>query len=217
MATPASGGASAVPPRRRYESPLRQEQAAQTRARIVSAGTALARRTRTWSWDELTFRAVAAQAGVGERTVYRHFPTERHLHEAVMRQLEVEAGVAYEDLTQDNLVEMTARVFRAALTFGVGTEDMPVDPAVAAAGERRRDALRRVVGNSAPSAPLEERERAAALLDVLWSPPVFERLVQEWGLDGDEATSVLSWLITRVMDDIGQGRLPPAGGLAPST
>ena len=52
----------------------------------------------SWHWNALTFRAVAERAGVGERTVYRHFPTERHLHDAVMARLEEEAGVTYEDL-----------------------------------------------------------------------------------------------------------------------
>ena len=46
----------------------------------------------TWDWRDLTFRSVAERAGVGERTVYRHFPTERHLHDAVMERLESEAG-----------------------------------------------------------------------------------------------------------------------------
>lgn len=47
---------------------------------------------------------------MGERTVYRHFPTERHVHDATMPRLESEAGVPYEDVKLANLAETTARV-----------------------------------------------------------------------------------------------------------
>src|SRR5262245_58672451 len=57
---------------RRYDSVVRRERAAQTRDRIVAAGSELAHEFASWDWKPLTFRAVADRAGVGERTVYRH-------------------------------------------------------------------------------------------------------------------------------------------------
>ena len=77
MSAPASS-------RRRYDTPVRAQKVAATRERIVQAGSELVHGFASWDWQELTFRAVAERAGVGERTVYRHFPTERHLHDAVM-------------------------------------------------------------------------------------------------------------------------------------
>src|SRR5215471_9947932 len=103
--------ASLATPRRRYNSPVRQQRAIETRNRIVAAGSALVHELPSWDWSGLTFRAVAERAGVGERTVYRHFPTERHLHDAVMQRLESEAGVSYEDVNLTNLAETTSRVF----------------------------------------------------------------------------------------------------------
>ena len=97
--------------RRSYHSPARQKAAAATRERIVGAGVRLVRGFTTWDWDELTFRAVAERAEVSERTVYRHFPTERHLHDAIMSRLEDEACIAYQDVVLDNLAEVTARLF----------------------------------------------------------------------------------------------------------
>ena len=83
----------------------------------------------TWDWHELTFRAVAERAGVSERTVYRHFPTERHLHDAVMARLEDEAGIAYEDVDLDNLADVTARVFASLQRFAINdTVGTPQDP-----------------------------------------------------------------------------------------
>ncbi len=99
---------------RSYHSPARQKAAAATRERIVDAGTQLVHGFTTWDWDELTFRAVAERAEVSERTVYRHFPTERHLHDAIMGRLEDEAGIAYEDVELGNLADVTARVFACA-------------------------------------------------------------------------------------------------------
>ena len=73
------GAGEGEPGRRRYDSPVRREQAVRTRQRIVDAGVALARELPVWDWRGLTFTAVAARASVGTRTVYRHFPTERDL------------------------------------------------------------------------------------------------------------------------------------------
>src|SRR6185312_1564299 len=115
--------------RRRYDSPVRREQAAATRERIVAAGSELVHEFDSWHWDALTFRAVAERAGVGERTVYRHFPTEQHLHDAVMVRLESEAGVSYEDVDLTNIGEVTARVFASLQRFSVRkTVETPQDP-----------------------------------------------------------------------------------------
>ena len=97
--------------RRRYDNSARAEKAGQTRERIIAAGSELVHAFDSWNWRDLTFRSVADRAGVGERTVYRHFPTERHLHDAVMQRLESEAGILYEDVDLDNLGAVTARVF----------------------------------------------------------------------------------------------------------
>ena len=66
-----------VTERRRYDSTRRREQAAETRGRIVTAGTELLQATSIRDWRALTIRAVAERAGVNERTVYRHFGGEQ--------------------------------------------------------------------------------------------------------------------------------------------
>lgn len=108
-ATPSPDRSAATPPRRRYDSPRRRELAAQTRERIVDAGSALVHSFPAWDWRDLTFRAVAERAGVGERTVYRHFPTEADLHDAVLRRLEDEAGVSKDQRRREALVTAVAQ------------------------------------------------------------------------------------------------------------
>src|ERR1700694_2000406 len=104
-------GESSIGSGRRYDNRVRRQKAAQTRERIVAAGSELVHGFETWSLRDLTLKAVAERAGVGERTVYRHFPTERHLHAAVMQRLESGAGMSYEDGDLTNLAEGTAAGF----------------------------------------------------------------------------------------------------------
>ena len=142
---------SSIASRRTYDNRARQEKAAQTRERIVTAGSELVHGFDTWNWRDLTFRAVAERAGVGERTVYRHFPTERHLHDAVMQRLESEAGISYEDVDLANLAEVTGRVFASLQRFSVRESvEAPQDPTFVGVDVRRREALLRAVSAAAP-------------------------------------------------------------------
>lgn len=202
---------SSTVPRRSYDNSARRQKAAQTRERIVAGGSQLVHEFESWDWGGLTFKAVAERAGVGERTVYRHFPSERHLHDAVMQRLENEAGVSYEDVDLTNLGAVTARVFASLQRFSVReTFPTPSDSAFVSSDERRREALLRAVSEASPRMSSTERHSIAGLLDVLWSPAAYERLVSVWGLDGDDATRAIDWLMTEVVQAIGRGDSPPA-------
>ena len=193
--------------RRSYHSPARQKAAAATRDRIIDAGTRLVRGFTTWDWDELTFRAVAERAEVSERTVYRHFPTERHLHDAIMGRLEGEAGIAYEDVALDNFAEVTARLFASLGRFAIKDSiGAPHGAAFVGAEAKRHDALDRAV--VAPHLPDAQRRALAGLLDVLWSPPTYERLVGAWNLENTEAVDAIQWLITKVIAAVENNEAP---------
>jgi AcrR family transcriptional regulator len=198
--------------RRRYDSPLRRERAAQTRERIISAGSTLVHAFPAWDWQGLTVRAVAEHAGVSERTIYRHFSTERELHDAVMHRLEQEAGVSYEKLGLDDLAEVTTRAFAALSSFTVEqwTEENPDNATLIAENERRHDALLAAVTRSTTDWSQAQRRTAAAMLDVLWNVPAYERLVSNWQLDSDEATQAVIWVIGLVVDAIRKGQPPGA-------
>ena len=196
--------------RRRYDSPARRLKAAETRERIVDAGADLVHGFAGWDWQELTFRAVAERAGVGERTVYRHFPTERHLRDAVMTRLEQVAGITYEDVDLANLADVTARFFAALRRFPVeASVRVPADPTFVGADQRRRDALLRAVTDAAPQWSPRQRQAAAGLLDALWNVPTYERLVGTWELSDAEATAAVTWLQDKVVATIAEGDPPP--------
>lgn len=194
---------------KRYETPVRDERAARTRDQIVSAGTELVQGLPIWDWRGLTFRAVAERAGVGERTVYRHFPTEQHLHDAVMARLHEHSGVTYEGIGLNEVADVAAKVFTTTrLDESVVPE--PLGPAVLAVDTTRRTALTDAVRQAAPHWTDEQRRTTAALLDVLWGLPAYERLVRTWGLSEQQACGALAWLIGRVTEAVGQGT-PPDG------
>lgn len=197
--------------RRTYDNRARQQKAAQTRERIVAAGSELVHAFDAWNWRDLTFKAVAERAGVGERTVYRHFPTERHLHDAVMQRLESEAGISYEDVNLTNIDDVTARVFASLQRFSVRRSvDTPQDPTFVGVDARRREALVRAVSASAPAWSAAQQQMAAALLDVLWNVPSYERLVGVWGIDGTDATRAIGWVMAKVISAIEDDDAPPA-------
>lgn len=198
--------------RRRYDSPLRRERMAETRERILDAASALVHGFQSWDWRDLTFRAVAERAGVGERTVYRHFQTEQALHEAVMRRLGEESGVDYEGLTLEQVADIGARVFASMSSFAAPPWTDVEDGVLRAEDERRQAALHAAVEEVADGWSDDERIRAAAALDVLWSAPSYHRLATGWRMDPDDAAQVIDWAIGLIVDAIRDGRRPPTGG-----
>ena len=125
--TVGSGAAPSELPRqrRRYDSPLRRQRAAETRERIIVAGAELLHGFPIWNWRALTVRSVAARAGVNERTVYRYFATERELRDAVLIRLEEEAGVSLEGLSLEDVPDITARILEYVSSFPLATSHPP--------------------------------------------------------------------------------------------
>jgi AcrR family transcriptional regulator len=197
-----------VPERRRYDSPLRRQRAAETRDKIVAAGSEIAHGLPTWNWRALTFRAVGERAGVSERTVHRHFSTERELHEAILQRLVVESGVTLDTMRLDKFASITARVFTYLSSFAISPAS-PEEPAFTALDQHRRDALLEAVEAATPDWSAAERQMAAAILDVLWNVPTYERLITAWRLDAARATRTVTWVIGLVEAAIRDGRRPP--------
>jgi len=188
---------------------VRRERAAQTRARIVAAGAEILHGHPIWNWGALTVRAVAQRAGVNERTVYRYFASEKALRDAVMVQLEDEAGVDLEGLTLDGLQKFTSQMLEFVSSFPLEPRT-PDDPTLVSTGHRQRDALLAAVAPATEGWSDDDRAIAAAMFDVLWSVGTYERLVADWGLDPLDAIKAVTWAIALVQDAIASGRGPTA-------
>jgi AcrR family transcriptional regulator len=192
--------------RRSYDNRRRRESAERTRERIVTAGADLVRNS-IRDWRGVTIAAVAERAGVNRRTVYRHFASERELRDAVMDHQASEAGVDMTSLRLDGVGEAATRILRYVSQRPM--ESRPeLDPTLADASRRQHDALLAAVEEHAASWSSCDRALAAATLDVLWSVASYERLVNEWQLDREEAIRAITWAIGLVESAIGSDRRP---------
>jgi AcrR family transcriptional regulator len=189
--------------RRKYDSPVRRQRAAETRERIISAGADLLHGFPVWNWRALTVGAVAERAGVNERTVYRYFTGERELRDAVMARLETEADVVLEGLALEDIKDHTARILEYVSSFPLQSR-APDDPTLLTAHRRQRDSLIAAVSARTDDWTDADRAIAAAMLDVLWSVASYERLVVDWELDPKEAIKGATWVIGLVEDAIRQ-------------
>ncbi len=146
------GLAEPDPPRR----PVRQLPSPP--ARRTDAGAHHCRRVRALrgsavrDWRGLTIRAVAEEAGVNERTVYRHFGNEQGLHDAVMHRLEEEAGIDLEGMRLDDVADVTARIFEHVSSYPTDAPP-PLDPTLAEAKRRQHEALLAAVSARARRGP----------------------------------------------------------------
>ncbi|HUC35657.1 MAG TPA: helix-turn-helix domain-containing protein [Acidimicrobiales bacterium] len=198
------------PGRRSYDNTLRQEKAAETRRRIVEAGSGLLHASHVRDWGALTIRAVAERAGVNERTVYRHFVNERGLRDAVLRQLEEEAGIDLEDMSLEDVATIASRIFRHVASFPLEPRP-PLDPTLSRANRRQHTALLEAVEHEAVGWSEQDRTMAAAVLDLLWSVGAYERLVREWQLDAPQAIQAICWVIAMVQTAVRTGDGAPTG------
>lgn len=199
--------------RRRYDSPVRRQQSADTLERILAIGAELVRGLLAWDLNNLTASGIAERIGVSERTVKRYFPTDRKLHDAVMQRLVQESGISLAQLKLDEFETVTARMFQYLASFSVTASTLPAQDSTFATMDRDRcEAVLRAVTQAAPELSEQERKAAAAALDLLWSVPSYERMTLSWGLQSADATATLTWMISLVKDALQQGRAPEIDG-----
>ncbi len=194
-------------PPRPYDGTLRRERAAETRERIIAAGSELLHRTSVRDWKKLTVRAVAERAGVNERTVYRYFGNERGLRDAVMRWNEQEAGIELVGMQLEDIARVASQVFEHVSQYPREPRP-PLDPTLVDANQRQREALLAAIAATAEQWPEEDRTVAAAVFDVLWSVAAYERLVVDWQIDHKRAIEGISWVIGLVEEAVRDGRGP---------
>jgi hypothetical protein len=73
----------------------------------------------------------------------------------------------------------------------------------------RGNALRNAVAAAAPSRSPKHQALAAGVLDVLWSPASYERLVAHWGASPEDAVTAIQWAIGLVVHNLQTGGPDP--------
>jgi AcrR family transcriptional regulator len=192
---------------RPYDGTLRRERAAETREKILVAGSELLHRSSVRDWKKLTVRSVAERAGVNERTVYRYFGSERGLRDAVMQRNEKDAGIDLAGMRLEDITTVAAQIFDHVSQYPREPRP-PLDPTLVDAKDRQRQALAGAITTVAQRWPDEQRTLVAALFDVLWSVASYERLVVDWEIDHDRAVEGIAWVIGLVEQAVRDGRGP---------
>ena len=171
-------------------------------------GPELLHRTSVRDWKKLTVRAVAERAGVNERTVYRHFGSERGLRDAVMHRNEQEAGIDLAGMQLEDIATVAAQIFEHVSTYPRDRRPA-LDPTLIDANRRQREALLGAISARAGQWPEKDRTVVAAMFDVLWSVASYERLVVDWQIDHKRAIQGITWVVDLVEQAVRDGRGPP--------
>ena len=183
-----------------YRSELRAEQAAATRERIVEAATDGAA---PWA-SELRFDEVAAKARVSVRTVYRHFPTQRDLKNAVMARIIEGSGWNPDEATADNLGAMIAGAFAY---FGPLLESGAKEPQARPVEMQRLRGQRlgmieRIVASYTQGMEPELARGIAAVLGGLVRIQFLAAMHEQWGLDGAQSGRAVAWAVDTLLDEL---------------
>jgi AcrR family transcriptional regulator len=179
---------------------LREAKADLVRTRVVEAVVALLDSGRS-----LTFKDVAAEAGVPERTVYRYFPTRAALLAAVFDWTNEQIGhEGPRPTTQAGLVALVRKAFRGFDDRASVVRQMLIEPEgrtarLADVAERRRAAIE-VVRREAPGLNRVTRDRVAAAVQILTVAATWQNLRDYWDLDGAEAAEISALAIELLLE-----------------
>lgn len=191
------------PTRRTYRSPLREARTRETRERILQSVAA---------WLQLdppapfTLDAVARQAGVERRTVFRHFETKEALIQAFWSWINERVTPRTLPNSLEELItaprETFARfddeegVIRASLHTPTGRAmRMTAVPA-------RRETFRAVLHEATRGLSAADRQRLEMIVHLLYSASAWETMRDYAGVDGAQAGDAASWALGILIDAV---------------
>lgn len=196
-------------PTKTYDSPLRRRQQAATRDAILEATGLL---VETEGLDALSYAAIAARAGVQERTVYRHFPTKGELLEAFWRWVNDQAGIGGFPTSEAELLRLPPEVYArfderagmmAALVFSEAGRKFRLR-----VNAERQEAYGSILAARTESLDPETAKRLRAVVQLLYNATAWATLRDHWGLDGRSSGETVSWAIRCLLDAAARGDLP---------
>ena len=190
---------------REYRSQLREEQAEETRNRILEATL----RVMAAGFTSVSVPAVAREAGVSVPTVYRHFGTKGGLLSAVYPYVSMRAGLRdlivpetieeFRDVvhTRFGRLESLGGVARAAMTSAASDEPRRMQM------PERKAMTRRFVASVMPHGTATEQDRLTRVLLVLASSSAMRMWREQIGSSVDEAADDIDWVLRTLVDSTG--------------
>jgi AcrR family transcriptional regulator len=180
---------------------LRDRQAAATREEILE----VAMKMLTDGVDNFSHESIAARAGMGARTVYRHFPDQAELFQALWLRLRDKMNIRFPACEEDfaPLLRAAFRVFdeheslvRAVLSSGAG---MAVRDR---GGVEGRAAFAASMSGLLQGLRPSGRARVIAVFVAIYSAPFWQLLKDRGGLNGAEAQDAAVWLMEVLLDAV---------------
>ncbi|NQX26498.1 helix-turn-helix transcriptional regulator [Microbacteriaceae bacterium VKM Ac-2854] len=171
-----------------------------TSAAILRTATAL---LREHPFDEISYRVLAEQVGVSERTVFRQFPTRSHLLEGVAEWIEqheftplvFDSIAGFRAAVRQGLREFDAAPAFAALMARAAT----TSPTGSASRTERGRKLAAVLLAEYPGLNARDRQRAASSLLFFASAPFWARMRSGFDMDAEEIADCVDWSVARTL------------------
>ena len=177
----------------------RQQQSANTRDHIVAAAKYLLLDAPT---EPFSHERVAQAAGVGARTVYRHFPTRADLMQALWETVRDETRTRFPN-TEDEVVAFARTQFNE---FNEREALVRASNAFPAAGELRargslegRPAFRRSLAAITKYLSEWEQRRLVAVCLAIYSAPFWLLLRDRGELSGAEPGDAAAWALATLL------------------
>lgn len=184
-----------------YRSALRERQKADTRALILETVEKLLENR---ALGELSLATVAREAGITERTVYRHFATREQLLDATWAAVNESLGIQEFPGSVEELIERPKKLFpafdrrgevvRAMLASTQGRELR------LRANQQRQVAIRTLVKSARRNLRDPALTRLCAAVQLLCSAPGWATMTDYWGLDSAEAGRAASEAIAALLN-----------------
>jgi len=176
-----------VKPSLTYDSPLRADQKRATRQRILEAAGRL---MEDRGLQEFSFAAIAAEAGVKERTVYRHFRNKDALLAGLWEWFQGRVHYGSIARTKEELLAKPEQMFsgfddneqlvRAMWSSPQGREFRLSNV------EERKAGIKAAIADAARGLPPRQAKWLAAVVHVLYSGAAWGTMKDYWGLSGAE-------------------------------
>jgi AcrR family transcriptional regulator len=185
---------------------LRSRQTAATREEILDVAM---RMLSSGASDSFSHESIARAAGMGARTVYRHFPDRAELLQALWLRLRNSTDIKF-PAREEDVVSFVRSVFhafdehesvvRAVLSSAAGMEVRD------RGGAEGRGAFAHSLSALLAGFGATERARAIAVLVAIYSAPFWQLLRDRGGLTGPEAQEAAAWLIELLLDTLRRTR-----------
>ena len=182
---------------RTHRSELREEQAQETRTRILDATI----RVLATGLASLSVPAVAKEAGVSVPTIYRHFRTKRELLAAVYPHAARRVGT--DEIADPRSLDELRPMIRALLERLDNLDDLS-RAAMASPGASevrhatmptRLQRIRRLTDTIEPKLRKPDRDRITRLIAVLMTSSSLRMWRDHLGLSVDEVAEEIDWIV----------------------